>query len=58
MFRKPRVTTKQSAGNSSYFSLSFITTEAASRDLYDWMYINLQEVNHLQSAGLNWEHLF
>lgn len=29
VFRKPMITTEQSAGNSSYFSLDFITTEAA-----------------------------
>lgn len=33
MLRKPRVTTEQSAGNSSYFSLGFIITKAVSLQL-------------------------
>ncbi len=37
MFRKPRVTTEQSAGNSSYFSLGFITT-----------YVNKAHITHIQ----------
>lgn len=45
LFRKPIIITEQSAGNSSYFSLSFITTETASCH-FSWqtMQIHLHEI--------------
>lgn len=65
MFRKPRVNTKQSAGNSSYFSLNFITTAETNKftdvsnipfifsgpDSWRWRFGYLKKQNKCKKRG-------